>query len=88
METLHVVSGSPDFTRAEVSVRWDEPEELVALFLFVSSSPLRALLFVRGAPWAVYDLARRAKYGGDVVDGRAPALPGHVAAASWPSADD
>lgn len=75
VDHIHVVSGPPGFTRAEVSVQWDEPQELVALC-------------VRGAPWAVYDLARRAKYGGDIVDRRAPELPAHVAVARWQAPAD
>src|SRR5262245_27078315 len=62
MDWIHIVSGAPDFTAVDVSVRWDSSEEKVGLF-------------IRDVLWAVFDCSQRRKYGGHYVAGESPKLP-------------
>ena len=62
VDSIHVLSGEPDFAETDVSVRWDCDEEKVGLF-------------IRQTLWAVFDIARRAKYGGGYKAGAKPPLP-------------
>jgi hypothetical protein len=62
LESIHVLSGQPDFTEVDISVRWDLDEQKVGLF-------------IRDALWAVFDGTRRLKYGGGYEAGAKPSLP-------------
>ncbi len=62
VDKLHILSGQPDFTEADVSVRWDSREERVGLF-------------IRNVLWAVFDGLQRLKYGGGYKTGIQPSLP-------------
>ncbi|WP_437294750.1 DUF2251 domain-containing protein [Sorangium sp. So ce426] len=62
LDAIHVLSGMPDFGETDISIRWDSEEQKVGLF-------------IKGILWAVYDCARRAKYGGAYKSGGKPSLP-------------
>jgi hypothetical protein len=64
IDSIHILSGPPDFSDAEVTVRWDCEEEKVGLF-------------IRGVLWAVFDSSNGAKYGGKYKPGSSlpPPLP-------------
>jgi hypothetical protein len=59
--SVRVVSGHPDFSEQDVSIRWDPTDRRVGLF-------------IRGALWAVFD-DRHVPHGGDYAAGAAPLLP-------------
>jgi hypothetical protein len=60
LDSIHILSGKPDFVEADISVRWDFEERKVGLF-------------IRNVLWAVFD--GRAKYGGSYEPGARPSLP-------------
>lgn len=62
LDSIHILSGQGDFAEADVSVRWDQREEKVGLF-------------IRDVLWAAFDGVRRAKYGGGYQAGTTPSLP-------------
>jgi hypothetical protein len=65
LDSIHVVSGEPDFGEADISIRWDQNEQKVGLF-------------IRGTLWAVFDHQQRAKYGGGYKAELTPVLPPHA----------
>lgn len=62
LDSIHILSGDPDFAEADVSVRWDSGEGKVGLF-------------IRGVLWAAFDCGRHSKYGGSYKRGGMPSLP-------------
>jgi hypothetical protein len=62
LDSIHIFSGQPDLAEHDVSVRWDLAEEKVGLF-------------IRDVLWAVFDGAKRAKYGGRYETGAKQSLP-------------
>jgi len=65
LDSIHVLSGKPDFSQAEIAIRWDDEETKVGLF-------------IRGQLWAVFDSRRRIKYGGRYSSRTPPSLPSEV----------
>ena len=66
LDSIHVLSGAPDFGQDDVSIRWNTTEERVGLF-------------IRSSLWAVFDSGSRSKYGGNYQLGaRPPLLPQSV----------
>lgn len=49
---IRLLSGTPDFSEAEVSIKWDPEERYVGLF-------------IRKGLWAAFDCASGEKFGGD-----------------------
>jgi hypothetical protein len=62
LSAIHILTGPPDFTDSDVSVRWDERESKVGLF-------------IRGTLWAMFDLSTGAKDGGGYAPQGRPQLP-------------
>ena len=62
IDSIHILSGQPDFTDTDVSVRWDQDQEKVGLF-------------IRNMLWAVFDVKCRHRYGAVYDDTKTPALP-------------
>ncbi len=62
LDSIHVVSGEADFSESDLSIRWDHEEQRVGLF-------------IRDVLWAVFDVTRPAKYGGNYRRGSRPSLP-------------
>jgi len=62
IDSIHVLSGRPDFTEADVTVRWDVSDGKVGLFIC-------------NALWAVFDSSHGTKYGGNYKAGKRPSLP-------------
>jgi hypothetical protein len=62
VDSIHIFSGKPDFKGADFKVAWDDNEQLVGLF-------------IRDVLWAVFDMSRRKKYGGNYKRGGKPLLP-------------
>jgi hypothetical protein len=65
VDAIRVVSGEVDFRGSDISVRWDEGEERVGLF-------------IRGVLWAVFDPGRGLKHGEGYGPGAEPSLPGDL----------
>ena len=65
IDSIYIFSGEPDFTEADISIRWSFKEQTVGLFI-------RKLL------WAVFDIQQRSKYGGNYKLGASPTLPSEV----------
>ncbi len=65
LDSIHVLSGEPDFGEPDISIRWDSNEQRVGLF-------------IRGTLWAVFDHQQRAKYGGGYKAELKPVLPPHA----------
>src|SRR5688572_14795904 len=61
LDSIHVVSGQPNFGEMDVLIRWDRQEEKVGLF-------------IRDELWAVFDPANRESYGCAAADGATPAI--------------
>jgi hypothetical protein len=59
---IQVVSGSPDFHKEDVAIRWDASERMVGLF-------------IKQQLWAVFDGKTRVKYGGNYQDNTQPSMP-------------
>ena len=62
LDSIHILSGDPDFADANISVRWDSEEQKVGLF-------------IRDVLWAAFDCGRRSKHGGAYEPGGKPSLP-------------
>ena len=62
LDYIRIISGNPDFGEEDLSIRWDQGEQKVGLF-------------IRGELWAVFDHQQRARYGGDYKPGLRPLLP-------------
>jgi hypothetical protein len=62
LDSIHVLSGEPDFTERDIAIRWDLGEQKVGLF-------------IRNVLWAVFDSDHRRKYGGDYRPGARPTVP-------------
>jgi len=60
--SVRILSGHPDFTEQDVSIRWDSEEQRVGLF-------------IRHVLWAVFDARLRVPYGGSYRLGAKPSLP-------------
>ncbi|TCV78216.1 DUF2251 domain-containing protein [Sulfurirhabdus autotrophica] len=60
IDSIHILSGEPDFTEADVLVRWDTEEEKVGFF-------------IRGVLWAIFDSHDYTGHGGNY---RPDAKPG------------
>src|SRR5262245_58932657 len=67
LASIHVLSGDPAFTEADISVRWDSLQHRVGLFL-------------KGVLWAAFDGRTRAKYGGNYMPNAGSTIPLDVAA--------
>ncbi|SRR6266700_3992608 len=52
IDAVHLLSGSPDFSGADIEIRW-------------TSDQVKVGLFIRGELWAVFDVQRGAKDGGN-----------------------
>jgi len=61
-DSIHILSGELNFEEADLSIRWDQEEQKVGLF-------------IKGALWAVFDPRHHAKYGGSYQPGAKPSLP-------------
>lgn len=61
-DAIHILSGEPDFSESDLSVRWDAEEHKVGLF-------------IKGVLWAAFDSRGRIKYGGGYKVGGAPSMP-------------
>lgn len=61
IDSIHVLSGAPDFGEDDISIRWNAKEDQVGLF-------------IRNLLWAVFDSSSRRKYGGDYKSGAPPPL--------------
>ncbi len=61
---IHLLSGQPNFTEAEIAVRWDGDEEHVGLF-------------IRGELWAVFDAGGN-KLGGSYLPGAETRIPAAI----------
>ena len=62
---IRVVVGTADFSEQDISVRWDDKESKVGLF-------------IRGHLWAVFDTETTSQFGGDYRPTAAPAIPAEV----------
>lgn len=62
LDSVHVLSGEPDFAAADVLIRWDPGEQKVGLF-------------IKDVLWAVFDNCRQTSYGGNYRPGSRPAIP-------------
>lgn len=62
IDTIHVITGSPDFAEQDVTIRWADNENLVGLH-------------IRSKLWAAFDCREGAKYGGNYQMGGTPAIP-------------
>jgi hypothetical protein len=62
LDSIHVLSGEPDFAKSDISICWDSEEQKVGLF-------------IKGVLWAAFDCGRRTKYGGSYKPGGKPSLP-------------
>lgn len=67
LDSLHVLTGRPDFSEADVAVRWDADERIVGIF-------------IRGVLWGAFDCDSRRKGGGGYTPGGAPRLPDGIGA--------
>lgn len=67
LDSIHMLSGEPDFADTDVSVHWDSAEQKVGLF-------------IKDTLWAVFDLESRTKYGGSYKPGENPSLPPRASA--------
>jgi hypothetical protein len=67
VDSIHVLSGRPDFGETEIAVRWDLSERTVGLF-------------IRGVLWAAFDCDSRLKGGGGYTPGGEPRLPAGMGA--------
>lgn len=65
LDSIHILSGTPDFSELDITIGWDSKEEKVGLF-------------IRGKLWAVYDVAHSSKYGGDYDPEATPGLPSWI----------
>jgi len=63
---IHVITGTPDFKKDEVAVRWDTAENKVGLF-------------IRGRLWAAFDAVTKAKHGGNYHSTEQPTIPLEIA---------
>jgi hypothetical protein len=59
IDSIHVLSGVPDFAQEHIAVRWNKTEDKVGLF-------------IRNLLWAVFDGDSRRTYGGNYKPGAAP----------------
>lgn len=65
---IRVLSGTPDFEEGDVSIRWEDDESKVGLF-------------IRGQLWAAFDAQTHGKYGGNYrLDAEAD-IPSEIGAA-------
>lgn len=62
LDSIHILSGRPDFEESDIEVRWNAREQNVGLF-------------IRGELWAVFNGDTQAKHGGDYRPGTHPELP-------------
>ena len=62
IDAIHVLTGDLEMSADEVKVRWDDDEFRVALFL-------------RGIPWAVFNVNSGEKHGGNYRPGAKPQIP-------------
>lgn len=62
VDSIHVLSGSTDLEDGDISVRWDDAN-------------VRVSLFVRNVQWAVFNCATGAKFGGDYQRDGTPQIP-------------
>jgi hypothetical protein len=60
LDSIHILSGEPDFVEADIWIGWDSEERKVGLF-------------IGDVLWAVFDGC--AKYGGSYKPGARPSLP-------------
>ena len=62
LDSIHIISGEPDFAEGDISIQWDAEKQKVGLFI-------KALL------WAVFDCRLHIKHGGSYKPGAQPSLP-------------
>lgn len=65
---IRVFSGNPDFEQEDVSIRWDDGESKVGLF-------------IRGQLWAAFDAQANGKYGGNYRPDVEAEIPSEIGAA-------
>jgi hypothetical protein len=62
VDAIHILSQSADFSESEISIRWDRAEQRVGFF-------------IRDTLWAVFNVSRMTKHGGNYrAEGR-PTIP-------------
>jgi hypothetical protein len=62
LDWIHILSTEPDFSKSEISVRWDSVE-------------LKVGLFIRNMLWAVFDTSSAQKHGGNYRSGAHSLIP-------------
>ena len=62
LDAIHVFSGIPDFSEADIAVRWNPAQDKVGLF-------------IRDELWAVFDTHTQLRMGGDYEHGDATRVP-------------
>jgi hypothetical protein len=72
LDSIHVLSGRPDFLSTDLDIRWTADETKVGLF-------------IRGELWAVFDSHSRTKHGGNYRPGARSELSPVVKVAFAPS---
>ncbi len=65
---IHIVSGAPDFSQEDTSIRWSPDENMVGLF-------------IREQLWAVFNCETGKRFGGNYRMDKAPAIPPMIAQA-------
>jgi hypothetical protein len=68
---IRVLVGTPDFEEEDVSIRWDDSESKVGLF-------------IRGQLWAAFDAQDNGKYGGNYRPNVEAGIPSKMSAAFEP----
>jgi len=62
LDSIFIVSGDLDFAASDISIRWSSKGERVGLF-------------IREVLWAVFDVSKNKKYGGNYIMDVKPTLP-------------
>ena len=62
LDSIHVISGEPDFDESDITTAWDAAGQRVGLF-------------IRGVLWAAFEVAHHRKGGGMYAPGAIPAMP-------------
>ncbi|HWE73849.1 MAG TPA: DUF2251 domain-containing protein [Stellaceae bacterium] len=65
LDALPIVSGEAPFTQADISIRWDNLETKVALF-------------IRNVMWALFDCSSGQKFGGRYETNGSPDIPPNI----------
>lgn len=65
LDAINITSGIPDFEASDISIRWNDEENLVSLR-------------IKDDIWAAFDCESKSKYGGNYFPGARPKLPPDV----------